>query len=216
VCLSLLLVNRWTTVNVIFVTVIGGDLFSYIDEHGPVKEAQAMYILQELLRALTHLHEHGIFHLDISPENVFIGTNNQFALGDFGMATRNTKFNNHRLPIFPGKTQYAAPEVQTKSVFQSAAADVFSLGMTLVAMLSRSLPYRHRHTSNFHRFVGGTAQTWQDYFINLHISVSPGVCQLLSIMISPVSERASLEQVNNTVLHYPVIPLEVQATTNHQ
>ena len=41
--------------------------------------------LVDLLQALQHLHEHNHIHMDIKPENIFIGMDGICKLGDFGL-----------------------------------------------------------------------------------------------------------------------------------
>ena len=39
----------------------------------------------DLLLAVEHLHDHGLIHMDIKPENIFIGRDGRAKLGDFGL-----------------------------------------------------------------------------------------------------------------------------------
>ena len=39
----------------------------------------------DLLKALQHLHDHDLVHMDIKPENIFIGMDGICKLGDFGL-----------------------------------------------------------------------------------------------------------------------------------
>ena len=41
--------------------------------------------LVDLLQALQHLHEHNHIHMDIKPENIFIGRDGICKVGDFGL-----------------------------------------------------------------------------------------------------------------------------------
>ena len=47
-------------------------------------------VLREVLLALELVHERGMVHLDIKPENIFV-KNNLYKLGDFGLAYASTK-----------------------------------------------------------------------------------------------------------------------------
>lgn len=50
----------------------GGELFECIASAGNFSEAQAMYVIWQLLLALDHLHSRGIIHRDLKPENVLV------------------------------------------------------------------------------------------------------------------------------------------------
>ena len=39
----------------------------------------------DLLQALGHLHDHDLVHMDVKPENVFLGMDGICKLGDFGL-----------------------------------------------------------------------------------------------------------------------------------
>ena len=39
----------------------------------------------DLLLAVEHLHDHGLIHMDIKPENIFIGRDGICKVGDFGL-----------------------------------------------------------------------------------------------------------------------------------
>ncbi len=42
--------------------------------------------LQQLADALDYIHHQGVIHLDIKPENMLLGRNNEVLLSDFGIA----------------------------------------------------------------------------------------------------------------------------------
>ena len=51
---------------------VGNDLFNYLEQHGPVDEETARFLLSQMLDALEHVHNKGIVHRDIKPENMLI------------------------------------------------------------------------------------------------------------------------------------------------
>ena len=52
---------------------------------GRLKEDVIWAYMVDLLQALQHLHEHDLVHMDIKPENIFIGMDGICKLGDFGL-----------------------------------------------------------------------------------------------------------------------------------
>ncbi len=54
------------------------------DKHD-VSEEFVWACLVDLLQALQHLHDHSLLHMDIKPENIFIGRDGVCKLGDFGL-----------------------------------------------------------------------------------------------------------------------------------
>lgn len=87
----------------------GGDLFERLRTGGQLTEVQALQgIIEPLLRALSHLHEHSLVHRDVKPENILLSADNTLKLGDLGMAIDMTL---ERPVTRVGTLDYLAPEV---------------------------------------------------------------------------------------------------------
>ncbi|TFY52403.1 hypothetical protein EVJ58_g10038 [Rhodofomes roseus] len=117
-----------------------GNLAHFLQAYGraypKLDEGRVWRILAELSVGLCFIHDAGVIHLDIKPENVFIAGSGRFKIGDFGMASvwprppppSDTIVSN----AFEreGDKLYLAPEVLQGRY--GKAADVFSLGMTIL------------------------------------------------------------------------------------
>ncbi|EJF66900.1 kinase-like protein [Dichomitus squalens LYAD-421 SS1] len=69
----------------------GGDLFSYIVSHpdSQLCQAEAKYIMYQLLKGLKYLHDRLISHRDLKPENILLyapGPYPRIQIADFGLA----------------------------------------------------------------------------------------------------------------------------------
>jgi serine/threonine protein kinase len=66
----------------------GGELFDRIIKRRKFSEEQARATIRALLRAIEHLHEHGVVHRDLKPENILLCTpeDDDIVLTDFGLA----------------------------------------------------------------------------------------------------------------------------------
>merc|ERR1739848_781592 len=84
----------------------------------------------DLLQAVEHLHEHNLVHMDIKPDNIFIGMDGICKLGDFGLMIDMSK--GEANVAQEGDPCYIAPETM-RSQF-TKACDVFSLGVTLLEL----------------------------------------------------------------------------------
>lgn len=64
----------------------GITVLSYIEEQGAIQYEELQALFEPLLLSVQRLHEQGIIHRDISPNNLLIGLDNQLHLIDFGAA----------------------------------------------------------------------------------------------------------------------------------
>jgi len=120
----------------------GLDLLDYarsFTEQGYYMPWAALAIVAvEVLKGLHAAHHHRdemgqpspIFHRDVTPHNILLGTNGVVKLTDFGLA-KATDRGTMTLPhVLKGKISYTAPEM-TRGVRANARTDIFSLGVTL-------------------------------------------------------------------------------------
>ena len=96
---------------------------------GPLEPSQAIRLAIELCQALGALHERGIFHRDVKPENVFLTEREGRAkLGDFGLAreARDDRMTNPGSAM--GTPFYLAPE-QVEGSPGDERSDLYALGL---------------------------------------------------------------------------------------
>lgn len=104
-------------------------------------------VVRQVLEALAFVHDRGLVHYDVKPENVNVralaparpggrGTW-QVKLVDFGLTGAATTTRGAKIK---GTVHYVAPEV-AKSLPSDHRADLYSLGVSLYYVLTRKLPY---------------------------------------------------------------------------
>jgi 5'-AMP-activated protein kinase catalytic alpha subunit len=113
-----------------------GELFSRIVEQNQLAEPEACFYFYQLVEALDYLHSHDIAHRDIKPENVLLDKGGQVKLIDFGLSSC-APSGLFSTPC--GSPCYAPPEMICKQVYEGKGTDVWSLGITLFAMVTGTL-----------------------------------------------------------------------------
>uniref|UniRef100_A0A7E4ZY42 non-specific serine/threonine protein kinase n=1 Tax=Panagrellus redivivus TaxID=6233 RepID=A0A7E4ZY42_PANRE len=99
-----------------------------------VTESAVLKWTKDMASALVHLHKHDIIHLDVKPDNMFIGADGYCKLGDFGSARKLADDTEKEPKFYDGDGRYLAPELLKDP--PTKAADVYSLGMSMLELAS--------------------------------------------------------------------------------
>ncbi|MEU6847723.1 serine/threonine-protein kinase [Streptomyces sp. NPDC046716] len=120
----------------------GGSLADRIARQGPVDATEAARIGLALLGALRVAHAAGVLHRDLKPANVLLeqGTG-RVVLTDFGIAQVEGASTLTETGGFVGSPEYTAPE-RMAGEGAGAGADLWSLGVLLLAALTGESPFR--------------------------------------------------------------------------
>lgn len=120
----------------------GRTLRAYLAERGRLPVDEVLRIAFQLVDALRYVHERGVIHRDLKPDNVLVGHDGHITLTDFGIALR---LNSRRLTFSHlsnavGTPDYMAPE-QVRGQRGDARTDVYALGVMLYELLTGVVPY---------------------------------------------------------------------------
>lgn len=104
-----------------------------------LNDSQVSAYTRQILNGLKYLHERDVVHRDIKCANILVDVNGSVKLADFGLA-KATKFND--VKSSKGSPYWMAPEVvNLRNQGYGLAADIWSLGCTVLEMLTRQPPY---------------------------------------------------------------------------
>lgn len=130
--------------------VSGGDLMDFVAAHGSVGEDAGREITRQILEAVRYIHEKGISHRDLKPDNILIEQDDPVLvkITDFGLAK--VQGNGTFMKTFCGTLAYVAPEViggkassdETGEVHEySSLVDMWSIGCLVYVILTGHLPF---------------------------------------------------------------------------
>ncbi|MFO8032526.1 MAG: serine/threonine-protein kinase [Desulfohalobiaceae bacterium] len=114
-----------------------GDLTRCINEDADVD--RLLSIFQGVCSGLQAVHEQGIIHRDIKPQNILLGREKDEyvpRLTDFGLATDPGGSSLTSPEIKMGTVEYSAPEQLSSPAQVGQASDIYSLGVTVYYALS--------------------------------------------------------------------------------
>ncbi|MCP4247720.1 MAG: protein kinase [bacterium] len=102
---------------------------------GPEKAA---YLIREIARGLTFLHDRGIVHRDLKPGNLFY-EDGCVKIGDYGLSKYISASRHSAQTSSVGTVHYMAPEVGSGNY--SRGIDIYALGVMLYEMLMGKVPF---------------------------------------------------------------------------
>jgi serine/threonine-protein kinase len=109
----------------------------------PLPEKDALKIASLICDGLQYMHDHGVVHRDLKPQNIMVCCDGTIRIMDFGIARdvasrRITRVGNS---TSMGTPDYMAPE-QVKGKHADKRTDIYNLGALLYEMLTGAVPFQ--------------------------------------------------------------------------
>lgn len=126
------------------VTMLEGISFS----SGPMKWDAACDVVCQAAKGLQYLHQQGMVHRDVKPDNILVDAAGHAKLLDFGLTLLDQQHAEEEFSLAMifgqdclGTADYIAPEQSLDSMRVDGRADIYSLGCTLYVALTARRPF---------------------------------------------------------------------------
>jgi serine/threonine-protein kinase len=118
----------------------GQSLKELVRERGPLPLPEIAGILEQVADALGHLHDRGLVHLDVKPQNLILTPEGIVKLIDFGLAQQAGGPQETVGGLTFGTAAYLSPEQACGEVVD-ATTDVYALGCVVYELLTGQPPF---------------------------------------------------------------------------
>ena len=117
----------------------GGSLKDRLNRDGTMNWEEALDLLMPGMVSLEHVHEAGIIHRDISPDNIMLTKSGKIRILDFGAARKTTDSDPKSLSVIL-KPGYAPEEQYRSKGVQGPWTDVYAFCATLYRCITGQVP----------------------------------------------------------------------------
>ncbi|CAM9664554.1 unnamed protein product, partial [Ectocarpus sp. 8 AP-2014] len=105
----------------------------------PLRPTDLLRIVTDVVNGMLYLHELGVMHRDLKPDNILLDADDRAVIADFGLSRFSHPTNDHTAET--GTYRWMAPEVIRHEPY-SQAADVYSFGVVLWQIVARKQPFK--------------------------------------------------------------------------
>lgn len=142
-------------INVVLEYCSGGDLFELLQENlqnqqPGISEAEAKILFRQIISGVHYMHQKGVCHRDLSPENVMLKSPDcSGVIIDMGMCLRFSPTSLVTPQGTCGKLPYMSPEIYTnRADWDPVLVDSWTCGTILWCMLTGNRSYQRAHRSD--------------------------------------------------------------------
>ena len=180
-----------------------GDLYTYLDKTGILSEQQYLKFMHQILSGISALHNNGVCHRDVKPENILLDADLNLKIADFGYARFfDTTSPSPKFTLPCGTRQYIAPEVilsAGKFQYDGKKADMWSVGCVCFILAFGHPPVNF--AASLDPYFAYLKERNNAFFWSYHLSkikhyVSGSTVHLLSRMLTPLPQyRADAQEL---------------------
>ena len=190
----------------------GDDLKAMMRQGRHFQKEELTKWWNQMVAALNYTHSIGIVHRDIKPSNIFIDTNNNVRLLDFGIAKNNEGGTGTMTGSTLGTRIYMSPEQVKDPKRVDYRTDLYYLAVTFVHLLTGKAPYDNTTSSDFEiqlsivtkpLDVSGLPNEWRSFllpYLEKEVEKRPALQRFVSMHAPVVEERKESAPNEETVI----------------
>jgi serine/threonine protein kinase len=149
-------------------------------------------IVRDAAVGLQHLHERGIIHRDIKPQNLLLAKSGEVKVSDLGLARHNWQEDNGGITNsedLVGTVDYISPEMLRSKDDLNCCSDIYSLGCTFYFLLTGRPPFHGAEYDTVLKKIYGHAHAEPPPLAALRPDAPPGVIAVLSRAMRKASDE---------------------------
>ena len=177
-----------------------GEIFDYIYcfQKG-LKERNAKLVFRKILKGVQACHKAGICHRDLKMQNILVDDLFNPKICDFGFATEiKGKDGTGKLTQFLGTLNYAAPEIFLHRPYNGEKADIFSLGVVLINLVTCKIGFvQATRKDKYYKFI--MVRNYKKYWDAVQTQIGEMSDELKALYLKMVcfnpDERPTIEEI---------------------
>jgi tetratricopeptide (TPR) repeat protein len=135
-------IGSWGENKFMTMEVLDGQDLGTIVKPGPLPIDKGLALIIQAANALAVVHDHGVVHRDVKPDNFFLTQAGVLKVMDFGIAKRQaTSTGLTRANVTAGTPQYLAPEQASNFGGVTHLADIYALGCIAYKVFTGQVPF---------------------------------------------------------------------------